>query len=156
MDTTELAGTWSLARAIEYLADGTYRTAAVDEGYLTYGPEGTVFAILDSRARGQRDTAAADGSGRAVPAATIWELSTEEKVRAVEGFAAYAGTYSLDGDVVTHHVRFSLNPALKGRDIRRSARFEDGCLLISTRNLGSPRVLDLVWERVDAPSVSGR
>jgi len=69
-------------------------------------------------------------------------------VRAVEGFSAYAGTYSLDGNVVTHHVQFALNPELKGRDLRRSVRLEHGRLFISTRNLGSPRTLNLVWERV--------
>lgn len=123
-----------------------------DTGYLLYAPDGTMVAILDHTARGQRPAGAREGTASNVSSAParVTTLSTQEQVQVLEGFTAYAGNYTLAGDVVTHHVRYALNPEAKGRELRRSVRLENGQLLISTRNLGNRYTVDLVWERVGA------
>ena len=60
-----------------------------------------MFAILDRHDRGPLPEAVGGGPSRAVPLAAIHNLRPEEKLRAVEGFTAYAGTFVLDGDIVT-------------------------------------------------------
>jgi len=156
MKAADIVGTWSVVQGIEHLPDGGERPAESDEGFIMYSPDGTMFAILDSHDRGRRPEAMIDGGAPAsVPLAGIQNLPQEEKLRAVEGFTAYAGTFELDGDIVTHRVQFALNPALKGNAIRRSLRLENGRLLISTRNLGNPRSLDFILERVRTPTAIG-
>ena len=156
MKAADIAGTWSVVQGIEHLADGSERPADNGEGFVMYSPDGTMFAILDSHDRGPRPGAVVDGGAqRTVPLAGIQNLPREEKLRAVEGFTAYAGTFELDEDIVTHRVQFALNPALKGNAIRRSLRLEYGRLLISTRNLGNPRSLDFILERVRTPTAIG-
>lgn len=151
MRPADIIGTWSLVQAIERLPDGAERPGESDEGFLIYGPDGTMVAIMDSHIRGPLSDAMLDRDApSAVPLAAIHNLSPEEKLRAVEGFTAYAGTFVLDGNIVTHRVQFALNPALKGSAIKRSLRLENGRLVISTRNLGNPRNLDLIFERVRA------
>jgi hypothetical protein len=149
MQPADIVGTWSLVQAIERLPDGAERPGESDEGFLAYSPDGTMFAIMDSHDRGPLPEAMVDGDApSAHPLAAIHNLPPEEKLRAVEGFTAYAGTFVLDGKIVTHRVQFALNPALKGGAIKRTLRLENGRLVISTRNLGNPRNLDLTFERV--------
>jgi hypothetical protein len=116
-----------------------------DQGYLTYGADGTMQIILDRKDRELPERPGSTG------AAGIFSLPPEEQLRAVQGFGAYAGTYTLDGDIVTHHIQFSLNPRAKGTEVQRSVQLlEDGKLLISTRNVGFTEA-DLLWERVGVP-----
>ena len=152
MKAADIVGAWSLVQAIEHLPDGSERPGESDEGFLMYSPDGTMCAIMDRHDRGPLPEAAVGGPSRAVPLAAIHNLPPEEKLRAVEGFMAYAGTFAVDGDIVTHRMQYALNPALKGSAIKRSLRFEDGHLVISTRNLGNPRSIDLILERVRVAS----
>jgi hypothetical protein len=145
MDPTDLVGRWRVIRCTEELPDGREVPAPWNEGFLAYWSDGTMIGILDHSERGPRTA-----PGTATPAARATALTPDEQLRALERFGAYAGTYTLDGDVVTHHVQFSLNPQVKGRELRRTVRIENGHLVISTRNLGNPHNLDLVLERVGA------
>ena len=143
MDPADLVGRWEVVRATEESPDGTEGPAPWDEGFLVYWSDGTMIGILDHSERGPQSSA-----GGPALAARAAALTPDEQLRALERFGAYAGTYTLEGDIVTHHVRFSLNPQIKGRELRRRVRLENRYLVISTRNLGNPRTLDLVLERV--------
>lgn len=142
MDPGDLVGRWKFVRGTEELPDGRVVPASWDEGYLVYWPDGAMIAIFD-----HSDRALQPAPGTPALAARMTLLTPDEQLRALERFGAYAGTYTLLGDVVTHHVRLSLNPQVKGRELRRTVRLENGQLLISTGNLGNPFTVDLVFER---------
>jgi hypothetical protein len=48
--------------------------------------------------------------------------SIDEKVRAFDSYFSYGGRYSVDGDIVTHHIQFCMFPNWVGTDqVRRFA-----------------------------------
>src|SRR6202161_3045375 len=63
-------------------------------GYLSYGPDCRMSAILVKEGRKAPDTL--------VP-------TDAERVDLYSGFIAYAGTYSIEGDKVSHHIDASWN-----------------------------------------------
>ena len=65
-------------------------------GYLTYGADGRVHAIVVSK-------------DRAAPAAL--PPNNDEKLGLFDSMLAYAGTYTLDSEKVVHHVDISWNQA---------------------------------------------
>jgi hypothetical protein len=73
--------------------------------------------------------------------------SAEEIREAVDGFAAYFGTFDVDGSAQTviHHVQASLVPSWVGADLKRSYRFDAGRLVLTAAI--PPNVLELAWER---------
>jgi hypothetical protein len=81
----------------------------------------------------------------------------EERVKLHQTMFAYAGTYTLDGDKVTHHVDISWNEAWTGTDVVRFYKLEGNTLTITTAPSKSGidgregRTL-VVWERVKGPS----
>jgi hypothetical protein len=121
-------------------------------GYVLYTADGR-FSIAISR-RDRAGFAAGDVLGG----------TTEEKARAVEGFVAYAGRYSFQGDRVIHHVELSLFPNWVGSDQERWVELAGDWLTVSASPLllaGRQQVPRLVWERVDPPpetrlTLSGR
>jgi hypothetical protein len=76
----------------------------------------------------------------------------------MQGFVAYTGRYSFDGDRVVHHVELSLFPNWVGSDQERSVELAGDRLTLSASPLllaGQQQVPRLVWERVQ-PSPGGR
>ena len=70
---------------------------------------------------------------------------------------AYAGTYTLEGDKVVHHVDISWNQAWTGTDLVRFYKLDGNILTITTAPNKS--LVDgregrgvLVWEKVKAPT----
>ena len=66
---------------------------------------------------------------------------------------AYAGTYSIDGDRVIHHIEASWNQAWNGTDQERFAAVKDNRLTLYSPSFVSPTLgrrinSKLVWERV--------
>jgi hypothetical protein len=68
-------------------------------GYLSYGPDCRMSAILVKESR--------EG-----PAA--WVATDAESVELYRGLIAYAGSYSIDGHRITHHIETSWNQAWTG------------------------------------------
>jgi hypothetical protein len=90
-------------------------------------------------------------AGREKPAALV--PTTEEAADLFKTMLAYAGTYSVDGDTVTHHVDLSWNEAWTGIDQVRKARFEGNRVHLSTEP--SPDIADgkmsirtMTWEKL--------
>jgi hypothetical protein len=74
-------------------------------------------------------------------------------VRAVEGFVAYAGRYTLHRDRVVHHVDLSLFPNWAGRDQERSLELSGERLTLRAGPLllaGKQQLARLLWKRVGA------
>jgi hypothetical protein len=66
---------------------------------------------------------------------------------------AYSGTYSIDGNKVTHKVEVSWNQAWNGTDQQRFIEVKDNHLTIKTPIMASPMsgkesINTLVWERM--------
>jgi hypothetical protein len=104
-----LVGAWRLVSWENRAADGqvTYPVGTDALGYLLYSPDGC-FSVTISR-RDRAGFAAGD----------LLSGTSEEQARAVEGVVAYAGRYSLHGDLVIHHVELSLFPNWVGSDQQR-------------------------------------
>jgi len=136
-----LIGTWKLVSAErEDIPSGR----KVDQlgpnpvGYINYAPDGRMMAII---AR----------SDRAKPARP--RPTPEEAEALVRSVVSYAGTYTIDGNEVTHHVDISWNESWTGTEQTRLFELDGERLRLSTRP--SPDPLDgkmsvrrMVWKKV--------
>ncbi len=112
------------------------------DGYLSYSPDGRMYAIItgDNRIK-PHDVAPTD----------------EERVKLHRTMIAYAGTYTVDAEKVIHHVDISWNQAYTGTDQIRFYKLDGSTLTITTVPNKSPtdgregRGI-LVWEKVRAPT----
>jgi Lipocalin-like domain len=69
-----------------------------------------------------------------------------------KSMSAYAGTYAIDGNKITHHVDASWNEAWTGTQQARFFKLENGTLTLTTASGrggldGRIGVSTLVWER---------
>ena len=108
-------------------------------GYLNYSPDGRMMGILV-------------GDNRKVPSGPI--PTDSEVIALFKGMVAYAGTYAIDGNRITHHVDASWNEAWTGTQQTRFYKLDGSILTLTTAlsrsGLGAPMgVSTLVWERVD-------
>jgi hypothetical protein len=140
--TDPLLGTWRLQSfTTEDLATGqkTDLFGAHPSGYLSYGPDCRMYAILVEEER----KAPAD----VVP-------TDAERVDLYSGFSSYAGTYSIEGDRVSHHVDASWNQSWTGTIQVRQFRIDGKHLYIKTlpdKNpvTGKQSISELVWVKVE-------
>lgn len=139
---TALLGTWKLQSfTTEDLATGqkTDLFGAHPDGYLNYGADGRMFAILLEE-------------HRKAPVGVM--PSDAERIALFNGFCAYAGTYSIDGDMVSHHVDASWNESWTGTTQVRRFRIDGKQLIIETVPdvnpvTGKRSVSVVVWGRVE-------
>ena len=97
-----LLGTWKLQSfTTEYIATGqkTDLFGAHPSGYLSYGPDCRMYAILLE-------------DGRKAPSDLV--PTDAERIDLYNGLCSYAGTYSIEGDRVSHHIDASCNQAWTG------------------------------------------
>jgi hypothetical protein len=135
-------GTWKLESfTTEDLATGqkTDLFGAHPSGYLSYGPDGRMYAILIK-------------DGRVAPADLV--PTDTERVDLFNGFCSYAGTYSIEGDRVSHHIDASWNESWTGTTQVRQFRIDGNYLYIKTlpsRNpvTGKESISVLVWVKVE-------
>ena len=139
-DENPLLGTWKLQSMIyEAIASGQRSSPFGDHpvGYLSYSPDGRMYAILAAEDRPKpRDSVPTDA----------------EKVKLYESVLAYAGTYTVDGEKVIHHVDISWNQSWTGTDQVRFYKLDGNTLTITTARAQS--VFDneegqfiLVWKK---------
>ena len=72
---------------------------------------------------------------------------------AVRRMTSYGGTYSIDGNEITHHVDVSWNQSWTGTDQKRVARFEGNRVCLSTPPsvdpiTGTMSVRTMTWEKL--------
>jgi hypothetical protein len=130
-------GTWKLKSfTTTYLDTGetVQSYGAHPKGYLSYGPDCRMYAILvEDKRKGPAGTAPTDA----------------ERARLYDGFAAYAGTYTIEGDRVTHHVDISWNEAWTGTAQVRRFRIEGKVLYIRSVPAKNPRDGRLSWSSLE-------
>jgi hypothetical protein len=135
-------GTWKLQSfTTEDMATGqkTDMFGAHPIGYLSYGPDCRMCAMLVKEGRKAPDTL--------VP-------TDAERVDLYGGFIAYAGTYSIEGDKVSHHIDASWNQSWTGTTQVRQFRIDGNSLYIRTLPAKDPMTgketsAVLVWIRVE-------
>jgi len=135
-----LIGTWKLVSARrKEIASGREDSFFGDEpsGYINYSPDGRMIALLvrGDRPRPQSEAASAG--------------EAETLFRSV---VSYAGTYSVNGNEVTHHVDISWNELWTGTDQTRLVTFDGDYVRLSTRPSPDPiegkmSVRTMTWER---------
>jgi hypothetical protein len=141
----QLLGTWKLKSWVREVAGTGERYNQAGEhpdGYLSYSADGRMYAFIlwDNLVRPRG----------AVP-------TDEERVKLHQTMLAYAGTYTVEGDKVIHHLDASWDQTLTGTDQVRFFKLDGNILTIKTgpnRSLvdGREGQAVLVWERVKPPT----
>jgi Lipocalin-like domain len=142
VDIEKLYGTWKLVSFTEHFV-ATGETIDVfgknASGFLSYSRDGRMNAILVKDERPKL--------------ADMAQATNEDKAQLFSSMYAYAGTFTVDGNTVTHHVDISWNENWTGTLQVRKVRLEGDKLYISTNPQsngidGKVIVAELVWEKV--------
>ena len=115
-----LIGTWKVVAFVrEDLATGVKSDAygARPSGYMHYLPDGRMCVI------------AVDGERRP----PVEQASDADRARLFMGMVAYAGTYTVEDETVTHHIEVSWNQAWTGTDQVRRLRLDGNRLFLTAR-----------------------
>jgi len=138
----DLVGTWRLVSAFKKDVE----TGEVSDAY--GGPHPVGFL---SYGRDHRMMAMAAYDNRVKPA-RVDQTTPELRDQLFQTYFAYAGTYSVTGESVQHHIEASWNETWTGTTVTRDIKFDNGRLILTTRpQLGANGrmvVLTLTWERI--------
>jgi hypothetical protein len=134
-----LLGTWKLRSHVVTSATGQRSTPYGEEpkGYLSYTADGRMQVIGAAHRR-------------SAPAALL--PSERERIELYDTMFAYAGTYSIEGATVIHHVDLSWNEIWTGTEQRRQFELRGNTLTLTTHigdpTTGAETCYSLVWERL--------
>jgi hypothetical protein len=137
--TEKLVGTWKLLSASSTSNKGEvdeYPYGTNPDGYLTYGADGRVTAIISYGGRKPLSL----GGG-----------TLEEQAEAFKTFLAYSGRYSLEGDKVVHQIEVSSIQNYVGKKLVRHITFEGDRIILVTPPTpvnGKIQTVELVWRRM--------
>lgn len=117
----DLFGTWRLLSATSTVVATGEKTNSYGSdysGFLTYCKDGRMSAILIY-------------GGRPKPS-DLTKVTNEERLQLYGTMLAYAGTFSLKGATVTHHIDISSNETWTGTAQVRNVKFDGETLVITT------------------------
>ena len=146
MATNPLLGTWRLKAYVV--------TTTAGEGPAPYGQNPTGYLSYSADGRMQVIAAAKD---RIVPIGAA--PPDHERAALYDTMFAYAGTYSVHGDKVVHHVDVSWNESWTGTEQIRHFEVRGNTLTLSTRitdpTTGIESHYALIWEKLTSRPDSG-
>jgi hypothetical protein len=134
-----LLGTWKLKSHVATTVAGARSTPYGEHptGYLSYSADGRMQAIGAS-------------DGRTAPQGD--DPTDDERARLYDTMFAYAGTYTLGVDKVTHHVDISWNHLWSGSDQVRFYKLSGNILIITTSEINPITATEthyvVTWEKV--------
>jgi hypothetical protein len=136
-----LLGTWTLVSAVREEIPSGAKTDMFGQdphGFINYSPEGRMIALITRRDR----KAAANGRPTPTEAEALFR-----------SMLSYAGTFTVEGDVVTHHVDISWNQSFTGGTQKRHFKLDRDRLILSTPQSHDPidgklSVRHMTWQRV--------
>ena len=140
----QIVGTWKLM-SMTYRDESTGMETDLwgkdPIGFLSYTHGGRMSAVITAR-------------NLKIAAQTAGEASIEEQAKLFRNSFGYAGSYTLTKDRIVHHVEVATDPTWVGQDQVRFPRFDGNRLIITgepIRTAGdpTPRVLQLIWERIE-------
>ncbi len=138
---SRVLGTWKLVSVIREEVPSGVKTDLLGvnpEGFITYGADGRMMVII---VRG----------GRSKPGGnTATAAEADALFRSV---ISYAGTYTISGNELTHHVDISWNQAWTGTKQVRIATFDGNRVSLSAPVSPDPvdgkmSVRSLIWEKL--------
>ncbi len=131
-------GTWKLISWEVKQPDGTihYLYGKDVVGYLIYTADGYMSSEIMDPGRQQSDP------NFLLEIAAAQTLPDADRARAYNTYVSYCGTYTMEGNTVTHHVKAGLIPSWMGSEQVRHFKFDQGRLIIEPGNQ------KLTWERV--------
>lgn len=118
---SQFLGTWKLVSTEDRLKDGTVRpykdVGPHGVGYLLYAADGHMCAELTNPDRPKWDD----------------PPTAAQKIAAIEGLAAYCGTFKIDEFLMVHYPDVAWMPSYVGTEQRRPYRFENNLLIFSDK-----------------------
>ena len=149
IENNPLIGIWKLISVIAIQSDGminseVYGTHPV--GYITYTLDGHIMVMFS---RSDRSLLSQEVQSPLSP--EMQSLPTEELAQAFTTFNAYAGTYTLNGNTVTHQIEIASIPNRVGTMLVRTLTLSESRLTLKTPPVlsdGVETVFELVWERI--------
>jgi hypothetical protein len=142
VNVNTLQGTWRLKSYVVTTTAGERSTPYGENpsGYLSYSADGRMQVI-------------AAATNRIAPVDS--DSPDNEKVALYDTMFAYAGTYSVQGDKVIHHVDISWNESWTGTDQVRLFEVSGNTLTLATRIAdpasGTEAHYAVAWEKVASP-----
>jgi len=141
-----LIGTWNLASFQLEMTDGSSKHPSGEKlvGLVTYTSDGYMSGTFMKTSRPNYNS----------PDPML--ATPEESDAAMKSYVGYAGSYSVRGDRVIHHVTVSWFPNWSGTDIERRFEVRDNRLFLRTPSIaigGVQAVSVGVWQRVHAPMI---
>ncbi len=130
-------GTWKLVSWEVIQPDGTihYPYGKDVVGYLIYTADGYMSAEIMNPDRQQSNPSFP------LEIAAAQTLPDPDRARAYSTYLSYCGTYTVEGNTMTHHVKAGLIPSWTGSEQVRHFKFDQGRLILG---LGNQK---LIWER---------
>ena len=139
----DLYGTWRLVR---YQRTVVATGEAIDEfgkapkGFLSYGRDGRMLGLIVK-------------DGRQKPP-DLTKVTDQERAELERSMISYGGTFTVNGNTVTHHVDISWNETWTGTEQVRNFKIEGRTLTISTNPQPHPidgrvSISHLVFEKVE-------
>ena len=119
--TEKLWGTWRLVgftRTITATGETIDVFGKEPQGFLTYGQDGRMMVLLVKSGRPRPDD--------------LEKMTDAQRAELVKTMVAYAGTYSFDGNAVTHHIDVSANQNWTGSNQVRYVKLEGNKLVLKT------------------------
>lgn len=144
-----LVGTWKLISATAIHGDGRINSEVYGvspNGYITYTEAGYMMVMFAQSDR--------PPLSQAIQSPLSGEMSTvplEELAQAFTSFSAYAGTYTIQGSTVSHHLTLASIPNRVGTTLTRTFTITGDRVTLSTPETvvnGVATAFELVWERV--------
>jgi hypothetical protein len=145
-----LLGTWKLISITAIFPDGNVGKEAFGAnpiGYITYTTEGKMMVIFS-----KGDRPLLSGNSASPLTAAIHQVPIEERAEAFSTFNSYAGSYTLDGNKVIHHVEIASIPNRIGKSLTRTFTLNGNRVILKTppsKNDDTPKMFELIWERIE-------
>lgn len=133
LTANDLLGAWALEEWYVEAEDGS-RTAPFGrdaEGVIMYTEDGYMTAIVRT-------------AKRFLPAD---RPDDQQKAEAYSTYFNYAGTWTIDGDAVTHHIEHALDPNLVGMAMTRTVAYEGHRMTFSGTMADGKTKNVIVWRR---------
>jgi hypothetical protein len=136
-ESNPFVGTWKLISWEATQPDGTiqYPYGKDVVGYLIYTADGYVSVEIMGSDRQQSDP------NFPLEFASDQTLPDPDRARAYSTYLSYCGTYTVEGNRVTHHLKVGLIPSWTGSEQVRHFKFDHGRLILAVGNH------KLTWER---------
>lgn len=144
-----LLGTWKLIEIKAIFPDGTINNEAFGInpiGYITYTIEGKMMVMFSKSER-----PFLSGNSASPLTNAIHSVPIEERAEAFSTFNSYAGSYTVDGEKVIHHVEIASIPNRIGKSLTRNFKLNGNRITLKTppsRSDDIPKIFELTWERI--------